>query len=188
MAFFRLPEFHFHQSKWSDWYLGSPSGEGGQLGTPEVKLAVDSQTIRIPLTEMKNGRITRSIVLKGSGVGLGVGVGLTVPFFNYSWSPKNIPGSKFGVPGVGSRIRYSIYSPDPMEPHDFKGLCWMFSVNGQALGSQTTDAAIVFAAEPSMLSVSPTSVNAAGVCSGLGLTTSLGGIGADAVVFTLHLG
>ena len=188
MAFFRLPSFHLHQAKWSDWYMGSPSGEGGQIGTPEVRVGVDSQTIRVPLTEIKDGRVNRSIILKGSGVGLGVGAGITIPFFNYSWSPKNVPGTKTNLPGVGSRVRYSAFSPDPMEPRDFKGLCWMLSVNGQSFGMQTTDAAIVFAAEASPLSVSPTSVNAVGFCSGLGFTTSLGGVGADAVVFALHLG
>lgn len=188
MAFFRIPTFDIHNARWSDWYMGSPSGEGGQIGTPEVKVGVDSQTIRIPMTEVKNGKTTRSFVLKGSGVGLGVGIGLSIPFFNYSWSPKNIPGTKVSTPGVGSRVRYSMFSPDPMEPRDFKGLCWVFSVNGAALGAQTTDVCIVFAAEASPLSISPTSLNAAAVASGIGLTTSLGGVGADAVVYGLRLG
>lgn len=188
MAFIRIPTFNLHRSKWSDWYMGSPSGEGGQLATPEIKVGVDSQTIRIPMTEIKDGKHTRSFILKGSGVGFGVGIGLSVPFFNYSWSPKNVPGMKVEMPGVGSRVRYSMFSPDPMEPHHFKGLCWVFSASGATLGAQTTDACVVFAAEASPLSISPTSLNALGFCTGLGFTTSVGGVGADAVVFTLHLG
>ncbi len=187
MEFFRLPQFHLHGSKWSDWHLGSPSGSGVQIGTPEVRVGVDSQSIRVAISEVKDGRLTRMVTLKGSGVGIGAGIGLTVPFVNFSWSPKEVPGTKFNVPGAGSRIRYSAFSPDPMEPADFQGLCWVLSVDGQSLGTEGAETAIVFAAEPSLLSVSPTSLNALGVCAGMGLTTSLGGIGADVVVFRLQL-
>ena len=51
-GFFRLPRFDLHQAKWSDWYLGSPSGSGVNLGTPEIKIAVDSNSIRIPIPEI----------------------------------------------------------------------------------------------------------------------------------------
>ena len=188
MAFFRLPTFNLHHSKWSDWYMGSPSGEGGQFGTPEVRVGVDSQTIRIPMTEVRDGTITRSFILKGSGVGLGVGIGLSLPFFNYSSAPKNVPGTKVSLPGIGSRVRYSMFSPDPMEPYNFKGLCWIASVSGMMLGAQTSNLCVVFAAEASPLSLSPTSLNAAAMAAGAGFTTSLGGVSADAVVFSLHLG
>ena len=94
MAFFRLPHFNLHHSKWSDWYLGSPSGSGVNFGTPEIKVAVDSNSIRIPLTQIRNGVVTRSITLKGDGIGLGVGVGLQIPFVNVSDSPKELPGTK----------------------------------------------------------------------------------------------
>ena len=187
MAFFRLPRFNLHQAKWSDWYLGSPSGSGVNFGTPEIKIAVDSNSIRIPITEIKNGKATRSITLKGDGIGLGVSVGLQVPFVNVSDSPKEIPGTKVGLPGIGSRIRYSMFSPDPMEPRDFKGVCWVLSVSHTDVGAQASGAAIVFAGEISPYSVLPTSLNASAFCVGLGVASALVNIGADAVVYTLTL-
>ena len=187
MAFFRLPKFYLHQAKWSDWYMGSPSGSGVNFGTPEVKVAVDSNSIRIPLTLVKNGRPVQSIVLKGTGIGLGVGAGLQIPFVNFVDSPKNIPGTKIGDPGIGSRVRYSMFSPDPMEARDFKGVCWVFSVDHTDMGIQASGAAIVFASELSPYSISPTSLNAIGFCAGLGAGTALVNVGADAVVYTLRL-
>ena len=187
MAFFRLPRFNLHHSKWSDWYLGSPSGSGINFGTPEIKIAVDSNSIRIPLSEIKDGKVTRSITLKGDGIGLGVSVGLQVPFVNVTDAPKNILGTKTEIPGIGSRIRYSVFSPDPMEPRDFKGVCWMLSVSHTDLGAQASGAVLVFASEISPYSVLPTSLNASAFCAGLGMASALVNIGADAVVYTLRL-
>ena len=187
MAFFRLPRFNLHHAKWSDWYLGSPSGSGVNFGTPEIKLAVDSNSIRIPLTQIQNGAVTRSIVLKGDGIGLGIGVGLQVPFVNMSDSPKNLPDTKVNVPGVGSCVRYSMFSPDPMEPHDFKGVCWVLSVSHTDVGAQASGAMIVFAGEISPYSVLPTSLNACAFSAGIGMASALISVGADAVVYTLRL-
>ncbi len=188
MAFFRLPRFNFHHAKWSDWYLGSPSGSGINFGTPEIKIAVDSNSIRIPLTEIKEGKVTRSIILKGDGIGVGASVGLQVPFVNVTDSPKELPGTKVSTPGVGSRIRYSMFSPDPMEPRDFKGVCWVLSVSHTDVGVQGSGAMIIFAGEISPYSVLPTSLNASAFSAGIGVASALVNIGADAVVYTLRLG
>ena len=72
---FPAPAFDFHHAKWSDWYLGLPSGSGVNFGTPEVKIAVDSSSFRIPLTAIKEGKVTHSIILEGDGIGVGASVG-----------------------------------------------------------------------------------------------------------------
>ena len=187
MAFLRLPRFNLHHSKWSDWYLGSPSGSGVNFGTPEFKIAVNSNSIRVPLTEVKDGTAQRSVVLKGDGIGLGVSVGLQVPFVNMTDSPKELPGTRTSTPGIGSRIRYSAFSPDPMEPSDFKGVCWVLSVSHTDLGAQASGALVVFASEISPYSILPTSLNASAFCIGLGMASALVNVGADAVVYTLRL-
>ena len=114
-------------------------------------------------------------------------VGLQIPFVNFTDAPKNLPDSKVETPGAGSRIRYSMFSPDPMQPHDFQGVCWVLSVSHADVGVQGTAAIIVFSAEASPYSILPTSLNAAGTCVGVGLASALVDAGADAVVFTLKL-
>lgn len=186
MAFFRLPEFHLHRSKLSDWHLGSPSGSGISFG--EV-LNVTSQSIRIPLSEVVNGELRRQVVLKGDGLGVAIepsfGTGDLGVVFN--WSPKNLPGTRTNTPGVGSRLRYSMFSPDPMEPHHFNGVCWVFALSHTNLGVQASGLLLIFAAEASIYSWLPTSLNASGLAAGIGLESAVVSAGGSGVVYTLKL-
>ena len=186
MAFFRLPEFHLHRSKPSDWFLGSPSSSGLSLG--EV-LSVTSQSIRIPITEIVNGDVKRQIILKGDGIGLSLEPSFGTGDFGVvaNWSPKNLPGTKVSTPGLGSRLRYSMFSPDPMQPHDFNGVCWAFALSHTDLGVQASGVLLVFAAEASIYSWIPTSLNASGFAVGLGMESAILSAGGSGVVYTLKL-
>ena len=119
---------------------------------------------------------------------MGASVGLQVPFVNVTDSPKELPGTKISTPGLGSRILYSMFSPDPMEPRDFKGVCWVLSVSHTDVGVQGSGGMIIFAGEIAPYSVLPTSLNASAFCAGIGVASALVNIGADAVVYTLRLG
>ncbi len=48
-----------------DWHLSSTSGVSVSLGTPEIKFALDGGHIVIPLNQVRDGKVVRSIVLEG---------------------------------------------------------------------------------------------------------------------------
>ena len=126
-------------------------------------------------------------MLKGDGIGVGVGLQIATPFVTLSDSPKNLPGTKTQLPGVGTRVRYSAFAPDPMEPGDFANLCAVFSGDGILDGLQTSYSTFIFCAPASIASVTPLSLWGLGFSIGIGAITALGGLGADAVPFQMEL-
>lgn len=180
MAFIRWPHFHLHASKVSDWHLSSTSGVSVSIGTPEIKFALDGGHIVIPLNQVRDGKVVRSIALEGDGKGAGVGAGITVPFVNFGVSPA-------AAPGVGTPLWQSPFSPSDMEPHDFNGVVWVLSASHTDVGAQVATSTLLFCDEVSLYSLLPTSVNAIGACVGTGFQSAIVNISYDALAYTVKL-
>lgn len=109
-----------------------------------------------------------------------MGIGLTVPFVNLSVSTTSMPG-------VGTRLWQSPFSPRHMTPHDFKGVCWAMSGSHADIGVSASAVVLLFCDEVSLYSSSPTSVNAVGAALGVGAQSAIVSLGSDLLAYTLKL-
>ena len=124
--------------------------------------------------------MVESIALEGKGVGGGIGIGITIPFVNLS-------ASTTGMPGVGTQLWQSPFSPRHMTAHDFKGVCWAMSLTHANTGVAASGVVLLFCDEVSLYSSSPMSVNAVGVAVGVGAQSALVSLGGDILAYTLRL-
>ena len=99
----------------------------------------------------------------------------------------NFSVSTVDMPGVGTRLWQSPFSPRHMKLHDFKGVCFAMSGSHADVGAQASAVVLMFCDEVSLYSSSPTSVNAVGAAVGVGVQSALVSIGADIMAYTLHL-
>ncbi len=159
--------------------MSSTGGESISLGTPEVELAIDAGHIIIPLKQVQDGKIIRSIVLAGDGKGLGAGIGISIPFVNFGVSPTFMPG-------VGTPLWQSPFSPQAMEPNDFKGVCWVLSASHTDVGVQGSASCLLFCAEASIYLLLPTSVNAVGAGVGTAFQSAIVNFDVDAVGYMVR--
>jgi hypothetical protein len=170
------------------WEIDGTSGATVSVGTPEIKFSLNASYLRMPLKHTASGRTT---LFQGGGAGIGVGVGIEIPFVNASGGPD-------AMPSVGSRlIRGPAFDPRG-GASTFNGPCLF--VTGSALATGTSqDVSVVFLlrelpwyvqmvgrALPGFeaASVLPRT-KAIGICWGLSLATSLGGIGANAIMYQI---
>ncbi|WP_133637053.1 hypothetical protein [Zavarzinia compransoris] len=178
----------------SEWEVEGTSGATVSVGTPELKVELSASYLRMPLKHRGTGR---SILYQGVGAGVGVGVSLSIPFVNASGGPD-------AMPSLGSRIVKGPAWTEPMGPRDFTGRALF--VTGSALGpGHSQDVSVVLFARnlPPVLDIALRvgSVTALGpamqgaaflACTrgialvwGLSLATTLGGIGANAIMYQI---
>jgi len=178
----------------SEFEVEGTSGATVSAGTPEIKIEVSASYLRMPIKDRRSGR---SVLYQGVGAGIGVGVSLSIPFVNASGGPD-------AMPSLGSRI---VKGPAWNEPMDLRGFTGRaLFVTGSAMGiGHSNDVSVILLARnlPPVLdfALSVGSVTALGpamqgaafmactrgiaICWGLSLATTLGGVGANAIMYQI---
>ncbi len=170
------PSFHMPMVS-RDWTIGSTGGGGISVGTPELKVAIDLNYLRLPMNHIAGGKVTKTYHLQGAGAGVGAGVGLSVPFVNAS-------GSLDAFPGAGSKIWLAPNSKIHPDIADFCQFVYVASAQRTNAAMQGSAALVIFTKYQNL---DPISITAAAVCVSTSIASSIVSLGADCVCYKVWL-